>query len=340
MKSKRKSRRSFGRKKKSAESVFWTTLVSILVLGSALFFAYHFFLSPFKQKAPPATEASSQNEPEISGAFPQWVPKEPGTHTNILLLGLDNHGMSDIVMIVSYNMENYASSLLSLKRDTFVPNQIWAKKESGQDHLAWANNRGMGPENDYHAGANLACFTVEDLLGIDLHAYASVTFEGFVELIDLIGGVEIEVNPAFSEIGGGGLPTGWQRLSGRQALAYSRHRQNPRIPEPGAEDQAADRVIRNQRLMKAILKQGKSLSSDEILTIVENLDDNLCTSMDDWTILELSNILYNLGLEEMQTIILPGQGETVFQKRIDNETYYYYLDFAKTDQILQELGLK
>ena len=334
------SRRSFGRKKRSPESVFWTAFIIILLLIGTGFIAYNFFLGPNRTAALYNSDTTSAQVEPLEAEIPEWVPKEPVTHTNILLLGLDNHGMSDIVMIVSYDMESYVSSLISIKRDTFVPNQTWAKKESGQDHLAWANNRGMGHDNDYHAGARLAAFTVEDLLGIDIHAYASISFEGFVEMIDLIGGVELDVNPDFAQLTSGALPTGLQRLNGQQALTYSRHRQNPRIPEPGSEDQAADRVIRNQRLLKAMLEQVKTLESEEILEIIEDLEDKFYTSMDDWTILELANILYNQGLDDMRAYILPGQGEMVYQERIDNETYYYYLDFTETDSILQELGLK
>ena len=334
------SRRSFGRKKRSPETVFWIVFLIILLLGGSGFFVYKFLLDPNRTAALYSSEAAAPQVEQFEEGFPEWVPKEPVTHTNILLLGLDNHGMSDIVMIISYDMESYDSSIISLKRDTFVPNQSWARKESGQDHLAWANNRGMGSDGDFHAGANLAAYTVEDLLGIDIHAYASISFDGFVEMVDLIGGVELDVNPAFAERQGGSLPTGLQRLNGEQALIYSRHRQNPRIPEPGAEDQAADRVIRNQRLLKAILEQGKSLDSDKILEIIEDLENKFYTSMDDWTILELANILYNQGLDDMKSVILPGEGVMVYQERIDNETYYYYLDFTETDLILQELGLK
>lgn len=340
MRRKKQSRRTFGRRKKSPETVFWTVFIILLVLGGAAFFAYKFFILPPLRAAAPVAEVETESLEEVSGEFPLWVPKEPLTHTNILLLGLDDHGMSDVVMVISYDMESFKSVLLSLKRDTFVPGQTWAKKDSGQDHLAWANNRGMGQEKDYHAGANLAAYTVEDLLGIDIHAYASITFEGFTKMVDLIGGVELDISPAFEEISASGLKAGWQKLNGKQALFYSRHRQNPRIPEPGAEDQAADRVIRNQRLLKALLMQAKNLSGDEMLGIVEDLDENLCTSMDDWTILELANVLYNAGPDEMKTILLPGHGELAYQSRIDNATYYYYLDFEACDSILQEWGLK
>lgn len=335
-------RRTFGRRRKSPETLFWTIVIVLLIFAGAAFGGYYILFGPN------GYARAVQNNPlpvaaelELSSAETSlWEPKTPENHTSILLLGLDDHGMCDVVMIFSFDMETYEASLISLQRDTYVPQQTWAYKESGQDHLAWANNRGMGLDNDYHAGARLTAQTVEELLGIDLHAYASITFDGFVELVDLIGGVTIEVAPAFADRQGGALPTGLQQLTGAEALIYARHRQNPRIPEPGSDSQAADRVIRNQRLLKALLEQCKSLGSETLAQIIDTLDQNLFTSMDDWAILELANILVNRDLDELETLILPGQGETVYQERIDNETYYYFLDIEACDFILQELGLK
>ena len=335
-------RRQFGRRRRSPESIFWSMVIVFFLLVGLSVLGYYIFFSPWviagagqADRPPTAVDLSEPEPPERL-----WEPKEPVTHTSVLLLGLDSHGMSDVIMVVSYDMRTFESSMVSIKRDTFVPFQEWAGKEMGQDHLAWANNRGMGLEKDYHAGARLTALTVEELLGIDLHAYASVTFEGFTELVDLIGGVEINVDPAFANREGGALPTGLQRLNGNQALIYARHRQNPRIPEPGSESQAEDRVIRNQRLLKAILEQGKTLESEELESIIEGIEDRLYTNMDSWDILALANVMYNRDLDEMRSVILPGKGEIVKPELIDQETYYYYLDFEQTDTIMRELGLK
>ncbi len=339
IRSKRRRRRS-RRRRKSPETLFWVLLLSVLALGAAGFVAHNILF---------ATEQAAEAEwdqvlTDAVGAddieAPGWEPREPADHTNILLLGLDNQGMSDLIMILSYHMKTYDSTLISLKRDIFVSGQDWASKDSGQDHLAWAHNRGMGPEKDYHAGARLTAQTVEDLLGIDLHAYATISFDGFTQLVDLIGGVEIEVAPEFALREGGALPTGLQRLEGSQALVYARHRQNPRIPEEGSTSQAGDRVLRNQRLLKAILEQCKTLGTDELLFIVGQLDDKVCTTMEDWDILDMANVLYNRDPGEIETVILPGEGERVYQERIDSEMYYYFLNFEETDIILRELELK
>lgn len=335
-------RRHIGRRKKSPETIFWIITLTIMVIVAGAMVAHSgligvaFEPTPVDEISVLPTEVQIEKEHEK----PLWEPKSPVTHTNILLLGLDDQGMSDTVMVISYNMETFDSAIISLQRDTYISGQTWGQDDSGQNHLAWANQQGMGQERDYHAGAILTAKTVEDLLGIDLHAYASITFGGFVELIDLVGGVVVEVAPEFAMRQGTALPTGRQRLNGEQALVYARHRQNPRIPEPSSDSQHGDRIRRNQKLLKALLEQCKTLESNELIKIAEKLEDKLYTTLDDWDMLALVNILYNRDLQKIESIILPGEGKSVFEEQINTDIYYFFLDFEKTDLILGELGLK
>lgn len=335
-------RRQVGRRKKSPETIFWIITLTILMLGGGAIIAQSGLIKAAFEQVPVdenqvlPTEVQIEEEPEK----PVWEPKIPVTHTNILLLGLDNQGMCDTVMVISYNMETFDSAIISIQRDTYISEQTWGHDDSGQSHLAWANQQGMGQERDYHAGAMLTAKTVEELLGIELHAYASITFEGFVELIDLIGGVVVDVAPEFTIRQGTTLPSGRQRLNGEQALIYARHRQNPRIPEPGSDSQHGDRIRRNQKLLKAILEQCKTLESNELIIIADQLDDRLYTTLEDWDILELANVLYNRDLQAIKSVILPGEGKSVYEEQINTDIYYFFLDFEKTDLILGELGLK
>lgn len=338
------ARRSFGRRRPSPETVFWVYLLLILVVAGSGLVAYEVLFGSWgmayseQNIIRPLEDEETEVKEEATRV--EWIPKTPVSHVSILLLGLDNHGMCDAIMIVSYDMETYAPSLISIKRDTYVPGQTWAAGGLGQDHIAWANYRGMGSDKDFHAGAGLTAYTVEELLGIDLHAYAAITFDGFVELIDLIGGVTVTVAPGFAGLENGALPTGLQHLSGTQALTYARHRQNPRISEPGSTSEDGDRVRRNQDLVRAILDRGKDMETDNILEMVDKLENSLFTSLEDWDILELANVMYNNDPEMLQAYVLPGEGEELYQEHVNANIYYYFLDFEETDSILQELGLK
>lgn len=260
-------------------------------------------------------------------------------YTNTLILGLDNYPLNDTVMIVSYNNTTYESSIISVSRDTYTSFQEWAPKQSGLCHLAFASYYGSNAGKNMHNGAILTVRTIEKLLTIPIHHYASITFEGFVELVDLIGSVEIDVHPDFESLGI--LPfSGLQTLNGNQALTYSRHR-DPRIKEAGSETSDGDRIRRNQRMLKAIFSQCKTLTSEELLAVFDALEgDKLFTSMDDWDLLTLANIFYDKNPEDMTSVVLPGEGKFVFQSNINKWIWYVILNISDTNDILQGIGLK
>ena len=317
-------------------------IAAILVSGSAYLLSSPYLLPagmPEPQEQGQVEEPVKIASEETTASDWEWVPKEPVTHSSILLLGLDDHGMADVIMIATYDLDTFKSSLLSIKRDTFVENQPWGRADIGQSHLAWANYHGILEEGDFAGGARMAAFTVEQMLGIEIHAYASIDFEGFVDLIDYLGGVTVNVAPGFAERPGQALPTGLQRLNGEQALIYARHRMNPRIPEPGSTSQDGDRIRRNQVLLKALAEQCRDMETDELMALVDRLEGNLFTSMDDWDILQLINILYHNDAADIETAVLPGEGKMVFEDLIDQEVYYYFLDHSACRELLRDFGL-
>ena len=289
----------------------------------------------------PKNEQADTSEEDIySEDWWDWELSEPETHINILLLGLDDHGMSDAIMIFSYHIETYATSIIAIKRDTYVADQTWAEGEPGTSQLTYAHMYGMGPNKNYDHGARFALLWIEYLLDIPLHGYASITFDGFTALIDQIGGVKLRVDPAFAEREEDPLPTGTQILDGRQALTYARHRSNPRITEPGSDSEDGDRILRNQRLLQAVFKRLKELNEDELLTVYENIQDNIHTNLDDWDLMTMANIYYHTDIAEMNTVILPGEPVDLLEEGSEEPTYYYMPDWENTDQILKDLGLK
>ncbi len=353
-KKKKKRRKSFGRRKRSPETIFWTVLLTVMSLGGAGLLFYHAVFAGgfqltrgFDLALPVFGEESSVREETEETATnvaksdnPSWEPAEPDDYMSILLLGIDDHGMCDLVMVLTYDLYTFDASLISIKRDTYVAEQTWAVKELGQDHLSWANYRGMGSAEDYHAGAKLTAKTVEEMLGIELHAYGSITMEGFTALIDHIGGVQVNVPAGFAEREGRTIPTGLQRLDGEQALLFARHRQNPRIPEPDSTSEDGDRIRRNHQLIKAMFEQAEQMESEELLDTVNALDNKLYTSLDDWDILEMLNLVYHGDLDELETAVLPGEGKETYQERLEDYTYYFYLDHEETGRILRDFGLK
>ncbi len=293
------------------------------------------------QSEPEPVEPEITEEPELTEPEPTTsydLPPGIESQVNILLLGFDSRGLSDALVLVTYNNETFESAIISISRDTYVDFQTWSEKGMGHCAIGWASYVGMGyGQGDPLDGAGFTAYTVGQLLDIDIHYYAGITFDGFVTLIDQIGGVMIDVAPGFSATP---LTPGLQRLYGEEVLRYARHRKYPRIPEPGSINSDTDRIIRNQHLLKAVLEQCKTLPSDEIFDIFEELDNKLYTNMDDWDLLILANIFFNQDLRLIEQIVLPGELIKVYESGLGAELEYYFLDFEECDEIFTRLGVK
>jgi LCP family protein required for cell wall assembly len=148
---------------------------------------------------------------------------------------------SDTIMVLRREKDGGAS-LLSLPRDLWVP-------IAGTDRSAKINSA-------YNEGPERLVRTVTQALGIPIHHYVEVNFNGFTRLVDEIGGVQICVDhPAQDENTGLRLNPGCQVLDGAQALAYarSRHYQEFIDGDWQTDERAPDlgRIARQQEFIRA-----------------------------------------------------------------------------------------
>jgi LCP family protein required for cell wall assembly len=173
----------------------------------------------------------TENVERVPGLTEEDLAANDGPAENFLLVGSDSREgvdtgdeenasigdeaevsgqRSDTIMVLRREKDGGAS-LLSLPRDLWVP-------IAGTDHSAKINSA-------YNEGPQRLVQTVTDALGIPIHHYVEVNFNGFTKLVDEIGGVEICVEHAAQDENTGlRLNPGCQNLDGAQALAYTRSR--------------------------------------------------------------------------------------------------------------------
>lgn len=292
---------------------------------------------PEEEPVRPVSSSEKRDFKSRTGTI-RLSPTGPEDQVNILLLGFDAQGVSDAIVLLTYNNVTFDAAMISIKRITHVDFQTWSEKGMGHDAICWASYAGMGyGGSDYLGGARLAAETTERLLGVPIHAYAAITFEGFKELINQIGGVVVDVAPGFA---GTRLTPGVQRLYGEEALRYARHRKEPRVPEPGSDTTDGDRIRRNQRLLQAVLEQCRTFTTDELLQVYEALNQKLHTNLDDWDLMILANIFFHHDLRLVEQLVLPGEHRMVYESGLDMELEYYFLDFEACDEIFTRLGMK
>lgn len=209
--------------------------------------------------------------------FSQKNPlKKQATRTNLLLLGIPggNHQGSDLtdtMIFLSVNFQNKKGVLLSLPRD------IWSPTLKDKINSAYH----YGEEKKEGGGLVLAKLVAEEVLGQPVHYAILADFSSFKEAIDVLGGVEIEVERSFNDfyfpIEGkendpcGGDPEfkcryerlhfekGWEHMDGERALKYARSRN-----AQGEEGGDFARTARQQKLLLAF--KDKALSYKVILS--------------------------------------------------------------------------
>ncbi len=209
--------------------ILWTSLsIILLVIGVGGYYAfavYHFAQdiqnsqkeSIFYQASLPK---NNLNGSEVIGAS-KWESNKP---INVLLLGGDSRMVaksdvprSDSMLVASIHPITKKAYLFSILRDTYV-----AIPGHGEDRINYALTLG-GPE--------LAMKSVSDLLGIPIPFYVYTDFQGFIALIDALGGIEIDVeknmryaDSADDHLFDIQLKKGMQHLDGKMALQYVRFR--------------------------------------------------------------------------------------------------------------------
>ena len=157
--------------------------------------------------------------PPTVAAKPALPIRIPDYYLNIVLLGSDKRPGSgawrtDSMIIVSVDTANNVVRLLSLPRDLWVYIPGYGNNRINTADL-WGElaRKGTGPE--------WVKQTIYHNLGIPIHYYVRVDFQGFMEIIDTIGGIDVDVDCPLPDID---LASGIHHMDGQQALRYARSR--------------------------------------------------------------------------------------------------------------------
>ena len=150
-------------------------------------------------------------------------PREP---FSILLMGLNSRGelssgQINTFMLLTINLEDLSFTIVSIPRDSYVPIPCW---NYVNDKLSHTN---VG-------GSACAVGAIENMLDIEISHYVRINFTGFMELIDVLGGIEVDVPTRIEEQDSRRrfgehmiiLEPGPQILNGEEALALTRHRRS------------------------------------------------------------------------------------------------------------------
>ena len=224
-------------------------------------------------------------------------------YTNIALFGLDNRssnnyesGNSDVIMIASINNDTKEVKLVSVYRDTFLDTDIQTEN-SPNFHKA---NRAFAL-----GGAEQSIRMLNASLDLDIEHFITVDFKVVTDVVNMLGGVDIEVDSAELKYinhhidttarATGDTPvyvqsTGLQTLNGTQATAYAR------IRSTAGSDFA--RAERQREVINEIVKKAKKTDLPTINKIINQVFPEICTNYTNTDIIRLAAAMFDYELAD------------------------------------------
>lgn len=221
---------------------------------------------------------------------------------NIYITGLDTVGTidvlsrSDVNILISVNPQTKKILMTSIPRDYYITLHTYGQ-----------------PDKLTHTGiysADETVMTVEDLLGCDINYYFKCNFTTVTNLVDAIGGVDVNSEFTFTTHGrqneGFYFMTGINHLNGASALAFARERKS-------FSDGDRQRIKNQQLVLEAVLD--KVTSSTTILTkyssILGSLENYIETNMSDTDIKSIIRMqLDDMAEWDIRKISLDGEGSS------------------------------
>lgn len=242
---------------------------------------------------------------------------------NIMLFGEDNHGKddhgrSDTMIMLSIDNNHKKLKMTSFQRDTYVYIPGYGYNKINASYT--------------FGGAKLAIQTIEANFGIDIDRYAVVDFSSFIEIINILGGIDIEVTADEIEYINYQMyknkqadtrttitdDPGIVHLNGQQALWYARNRgltKGEDGNEIGLDGDDWDRTSRQRKLLETLFNEMKKADIGQIVSIVSSIGPLITTNLKKNEITTLVTHALSYLSYKVEQYYVPAEG-----------LWYYYDD--------------
>jgi LCP family protein required for cell wall assembly len=245
---------------------------------------------------------------------PEPVILEPDETLAFLIVGSDERSeddmsrRADVIIMFVLPPDGGDPLLFSIPRDLWLPNPCTGGMSRINANLNGCGERATGPEQ--------LAVAVEDFTGIHIDHFAVFDFDGFMAVIDRVGGVEICVDHAVRDQKSGlDLPAGCTRASGAQALAWVRSRSTQELVGgswrvmSGVND-----LARNERQQEIVLQALARLKTIRSISELSGLVDDLASTVaidDGLSLSEAVSLAWSmrsLDIDRVIRIVIPTVG--------------------------------
>lgn len=235
----------------------------------------------------------------------QEIKGQSEGRTNILLLGMggSNHPggtLSDTMIVLSIDWQTKKMAMISLPRD------LWVKVPGlGYSKINGAYSYGEQNSKSTGGGGQVSSQVVSEVLGIPVHYFTRIDFDGFKKIIDTLGGVDINVDKAINDplypaanminYDPFSISAGEHHLDGATALKYARSRETTSDFDRSRRQQQVIKAIKDKIMTLDVLANPKKLT--DLMGIV---GDHLRTNLSAGEIKTLAGA--QKGLDTQNTI--------------------------------------
>ncbi|MCD5075332.1 LCP family protein [Enterococcus gallinarum] len=291
-------------------------IVAVLVIGVVGIGAKLYMdLSSSIQKTYESVERKNQEE----GKRETPVNLDEKDSFSVLLLGIDtgdlgrtDQGRSDAIMVATVNPTDGQTTIVSVPRDTYV--DIVGHGTTDKINHAYA-----------FGGAAMSMDTVQKYLDIPIDHYVAMNMAGIKELVDAVGGVDVNNDLKF-ENEGNTFDIGKIHLNGDQALSYTRMRYDDPNGDYGRQG-------RQRNVVAAVAKKALSLDGvtqyQEVLNAIEG---NMKTDMD-FNMMQKIALDYRDAFKKVEQVQMQGDGfmqDGISYQRVSGD------ELNRVQQILKE----
>lgn len=310
------------RRKKKSRRILPVIILTLLVLiavpivGGAVY--YNSMLNLITRPEVTEVELSDEDLKEILGYIPETLSETEPDETkavaetekpvqkklkedpivNVMLIGQhrqkgEDSKLSDTMILCSLNKETKTLTLTSFQRDLYIKLPNYKKHECGKNRINVAYNLGWRWAGEI-GGMEMLDQLIYENFGVEVDYNVEVGFDAFIEVIDVLGGVDLTITEA--EAGKLELPgAGTYHLDGEQALVYARLR---------STDNDFYRTNRQRNVIMALIAKAKTMSIGEMNDALKKVLPYVITDMTNEDItklaLELLPMVVDLKIESAQ----------------------------------------
>lgn len=311
--------------------VFFIAFICFAIVGGAGLYTYFNIFEPKADVDDTRDDYPMENlsEEEIEKLPPFEKAVANSNRVNVLLIGIEKEGRSDTLVFASFDPDTKSVDMISIPRDTYYHVEGYDSADHRKLNAVYIRNLKDG----HNVAANRTRDAIEEIIGVPINYYATISYSGVENIVDSLGGVEMDVpqNMKYEYFYPDGkkemrvLKKGTQVLDGSESVGFLRFRK-------GYSNGDLGRVEAQQKFIKAALKKALGFNLPKVAV---NAIKEVKTNMGVLDVTSNATKAIGMDMEDMNTHMLPGEPKSM---TFDGWTLSYFNhDSKKTRELMKDI---